>query len=330
MTALFVVSAREAEGKTAIAAGLARRFAGEGKKVAFLKPAVGAKNGADPDVLFMKKMLALTEPVEALSPQAKGVAGAYSQVSSGKDIVIVEGRCGLTQKDDLSKTAYEIVSALKAKVVVVEGYSVSGFSTAVADSYKGFGKNLLGVILNRVPVSQLKCVTDEVVPHFKEARINVLGMLPEDRALMTFTVGELAESIQGEILNSPEKSCELVENFMTGALSVDSGLEYFARKANKAVLVRADRPDMQLAALETPTKCLVISGDKVPIYSVRYRAENRGVPIVHTKKDLKSVIADLEAALSQARFTEERKLGKLSEILGQRLDFGALAKGLVG
>ena len=79
-----------------------------------------------------------------------------------------------------------------------------------------------------------------------------------------FSVGELAKHLGGEIVNCPERSEELVENLMLGALSVDSGLDYFRRKTNKAVIARGDRPDLQMAALETSTKCLILSLTSIP------------------------------------------------------------------
>ena len=79
---------------------------------------------------------------------------------------------------------------------------------------------------------------------------------------ITITVGELAEVIGGKIINHQEKSGEPVENYMLGAMVVDSGLDYFNRKKNKAAIIRQERLDMQLAALETSTICLVLSGGR--------------------------------------------------------------------
>ena len=87
-----------------------------------------------------------------------------------------------------------------------------------------------------------------------------VGRTPESRAALAITVGELAEAIGGKIISHPEKSSELVENYMLGAMVVDSGLDYFNRKKNKAAIIRQERLDMQLAALETSTTCLVLSG----------------------------------------------------------------------
>jgi BioD-like phosphotransacetylase family protein len=277
----------------------------------------------------------LPEPVDSLCPLISGegvltnkVKQTYAKVSQGKDVVIIEGMCGHSPDDNLSKTSYEIVEALKARVIIVEGYSNQSSTAKFINTYKGFGENLLGVVLNKVPSSQLKRVHDEIPPQFDAAAINILGILPEDRALFTLTIGELADYIQGEILNNAEKSAELVENFMVGAMYVDSGLEYFGRKRGKAVVVRDDRPDMQLAALETPTKCLVISGNTAPVYSVRYRAEDKGVPIILTKSDTSTILKSIEDALDKTRFNQEKKLLKLAEITEQHLSFQAISKGL--
>ncbi len=337
MVALYVASSEEAAGKTTICAGVGKHLLDEGKKVGFLKPILADKKskGSDSDAVFMKQVLALPEPVDSLCPLISGegvltnkVKQTYAKVSQGKDVVIIEGMCGHSPDDNLSKASYEIVEALKARVIIVEGYSNQSSTAKFINTYKGFGENLLGIVLNKVPSSQLKRVHDEIPPQFDAAAINILGILPEDRALFTLTIGELADYIQGEILNNAEKSAELVENFMVGAMYVDSGLEYFGRKRGKAVVVRDDRPDMQLAALETPTKCLVISGNTAPVYSVRYRAEDKGVPIILTKSDTSTILKSIEDALDKTRFNQEKKLLKLAEITEQHLSFQAISKGL--
>ena len=336
MVALYVVSSEEAVGKTAIGAGVGKRLLGEGKKVGFFKPIIGDKKpeGSDRDAVFMKQVLALPEPVDTLCPLISGegvltnkIKEAYAKVSQGKDVVIVEGRCGQNPDDDLSKVSYEITEALKAKVIAVEGYSDKA-AVKFIDSYGGFGGNLLGIILNKVPKSQLKRVCDEITSKFSEAELRILGVLPEDRTLFTLTISELADSIQGEILNNAEKSAELVENILVGAMSVDSGLDYFGRKSNKAAVVRDDRPDMQMAALETSTRCLVISGNTAPIDYVRYKAEDKGVPIILAKDDTSAIVKSIEDGLDKTRFNQEKKVLKMAEIVEQYLDFQAIFSGL--
>ena len=124
-----------------------------------------------------------------------------------------------------------------------------------------------------------------------------MSVTSEGQPRRIFSVGELARHLEGEILNCPERSEELVENIMVGALSVDSGLDYFGRKTNKAVITRGDRPDLQMAALETSTKCLVLTSDIGPMPIILHRAKEKGVPIIAVKGDTMSVLKRIEEAL---------------------------------
>jgi len=336
LVALYLVSSTEAAGKTAIAAGVGKRLLSNGKKVGFLKPMLAEKKPGDgSDAAFMKQVLALPEPLESLYPLLSGggsvadrIREAYIEVSQNKDVVVVEGGCLQSPDDNLNKASYEIAGALKAKVIIVTNYSNGLSSAGFINVCKSFGANLLGIILNKVPKSQLKRVCDEVTSKFSENELRILGVLPEDRILLTLTIGELAGHVQGEILNNSEKSVELVENLMVGAMTVDSGLDYFSRKNGKAVVVKGDRPDMQMAALETSVKCLVICGITAPIDYIRYKAEEKGVPLILTKDDTSTVMQSIEDALAKARFNQEKKLVKLAEIIEQHLDIQAIYSGL--
>jgi len=333
LVALYVASSERGAGKTAICAGVGKHLLSDGRKVGFLKPLIAddktqSTEGADTDAVFMKHILALEEPLDSLCPVisdqsnlANSIKQAYAKVSPGKDMVIVEG-------GGLDKAAYTIAEALGAGVVIMESYSNQSPKAKLIDNYKDLGEYLLGVVVNKVPGSRLAQVTEEVSARLGEAGINILGVLPEDRTLFTLTVAELAQHIQGEILSHAEKSAELVENFMLGARCVDPGTEYFSRKINKAVVVRSERPDMQLAALETQTTCLVLSGDTPPTPTVLHQAEIKNIPIISAKADTTSIITSIEDALGNAKFNQEKKLPKLTKIMKQCFNFQALYKGM--
>jgi len=324
LVALYVTSLETGAGKTAVCAGLGKHLLADGKKIGFFKPIISEKiEGVDSDTVFMKHVFGLKESVKSLCPVISDesnlisrIKEAYARLSSGKDVVIVEGRGELS-----------IIEVLDARVIIVEGYS-GELSKAKINSYKDFGKYLLGVVLNKVPRSQAERMSGDMSTQFGEAGVNMLGGLPEDRALFTLTLGELVEHIQGEILSSTEKSAELVENFMLGAMVVDPGPEYFGRKANKVVIVRSERPDMQLAALETSPRCLVLSGNTSPIPDVLNRAEDKKIPIILAKGDITALVMSIEDALGKTRFHQEKKLPKLTEIMEQHFNFQAVYKGL--
>jgi BioD-like phosphotransacetylase family protein len=329
LVALYVTSPYAGAGKTTVCAGLGRHLVRDGKKVGFFKPIVAeikSPEAVDSDAQFMKQVLALKESVENLCPVIGGrgeLAGkikrAYAKVSRGKDVVIVEGVWRQRPGGKPIEASRQVVAALDARVIIVEPYSEK-LSAAMLD-YKDFGEYMLGVVVNRVPRSRLSA-------QFGKGEVNILGVLPEDRVLLGLTVGELAEHIGGEILNNAEKSSELVEDFMLGAMTLDSGLDYFGRKAGKAVVVRGERPDMQLAALETSTRCLVVSGGVAPIHTVLRSAGGKGIPIILTQGDAISTVNSIELALGKGRFNQEKKLPRLGEIVEQQFNFQALYKGL--
>ncbi|MFC1967580.1 DRTGG domain-containing protein [Chloroflexota bacterium] len=309
MVALLVVSAEEAAGKTAVCAGIGRYWLGEGRKVGFLK-----LDGTGGDAAFMRQALGLDEPAASLvapSGDTGKVKEACNAIARDKDAVIIEGAAG--------PGAADVAETLDARVIVMAGYGAD-ISGLIA-SGKVFGDRLLGLVINRVPPSRLESVRDETSAQLSSAGVSLLGVLPEERSLYALTVGELAESVQGKILNAADKSAELVENIMLGAMVVDSGLEYFGRKVNKAAVLRSDRPDMQLAALETSTRCLVLCGSaEPPVYGVMNKAESRGIPVITTENSAEAVVSGLEKALAGARFNQEKKLPGLTEVMRQHFD----------
>ncbi len=121
--------------------------------------------------------------------------------------------------------------------------------------------------------------------------------MEEERKPAGISISELANCIQGEILNSPEKSGEIVENLMVGAMCVDPAPLYFNLKPAKAVITRGDRADIQLGALETSTKCLILTGGTKPLPDVMQRAEEEGVPILLVEKDTPATLSELERGL---------------------------------
>jgi BioD-like phosphotransacetylase family protein len=306
----------EGAGKTMVAAGLAKNLLGNGRKVGFCKPVAGeTSDGGDGDVLFMQQVLKADESQASACPAtANGLKTACDRIAQGRDVVIVEGVC-----------QPELIAALGARVIAIESYSKES-SPAGLETYRNLGECLLGVVWNKVPAGKLESVLQD--SRCGEAGIAILGALPEDRALSTLSVGELAGCLQAEILSYADKSSELVEGLMLGAMAVDPGPDYFGRKGKKAVIVKGERPDMQMAALETSLRCLVLCGGTVPSPAVRSRAEDKGVPVIMTKNDTLTAAAAVEKALADTRFNQAKKLPRLAEIMEKHFGFPEVYRGL--
>ena len=332
MVALYVTSLEKGNGKTAICAGLGKHLLDDGKKIGFFKPVIAGSEdlpgeGTDSDAIFMKQLLSLEEPAAILCPVLSdksnltdSIKEAYTKVSQGKDVVIIEGL------SEQNQAFHNMAEALDAGVIIVESYSSELLKAT--DKYKDFGKSLLGIVLNKVPKSRTEQAHSEASAQADKSGINILGVIPEDRTLFTLTIGELAERIQGEVLHGAEQSAELVENIMLGAMVVDPGPDYFGLKDNKIVVLRSERPDMQMAAMETSTRCLILTGDTPLTPVVLDRAEEKKVPIILARDDVTTVVANIEDALGKTKFKQENKLPKLTEIMEQHLDFQTVYKAL--
>jgi len=78
---------------------------------------------------------------------------------------------------------------------------------------------------------------------------------------------------------------------------------------------------MQLAALETSTSCLVLSGgDVTPAYKVRQKAESRGIPIITTDAAVSDIVTSIDKLLGKPSLNQEKKLIKLADTVKQSLD----------
>ncbi len=317
MVSLYVTSSQESAGKTTICAGIGKNFQKSGKKVGFLKLVADGK--PDSDAGFMKRIFNLQESVEDMCPALDShnllekVKQAHARIASGKDVVIIEGL-----PLDASSG---VVEALGAKVIVVDGY---GAVPATA-SYKKLGAQLAGVVLNKVPKKKVAAAQSEASAMLSQAGVNLLGVLPEDRTLVAMTIGELADLVKGKILDGANISNELIENFMLGAMTIDPGPLYYGRKSEKAVLIRSERPDMQMAALETPTRCLVLVGDAAPVHAVANRAKSKKVAVILAGGDIMGLATTIENAFAGAKFNQDKKLAKLGEIMAQGFNFKAIA-----
>lgn len=347
MIALYLTSTSEAAGKSALCAALGRNLKAEGRKVGFFKPIAvlpekASASGADKDTEFIKQILALDETVDMLCPISLStkdllatanekeaawlnkVKEAFAKVSRGKDVVLIEGVGGFKAGSGQALVANRTVEALGAKAILIVCYQGGLDASLIVTAAKSLSNRLLGVVINAVPQCRMESVKANLVSSLEKSGIKVLGALPEDRALLAVSVGELAEHLGGSILNSPESSENLVESVMVGAMSPDPAVSYLSLKENKAVVTRGDRPDIQLAALVTSTSCLVLTGDIKPLPNVLGHATEVKVPVVLVKEGTVPTMEALESVLEKAKFSHEKKVKRLEQLLEEYLNLDSI------
>ncbi|MGB9803174.1 MAG: phosphotransacetylase family protein [Desulfofundulus sp.] len=300
-----------ASGKTALALGLAQKLQKEGFRVVYFKPIGSPSRGVervDEDAVLMREVLGMDVPLELMVPRMIGpsylsgngckdalsrVRAAYEQISAGADVVIIGGAvypyayaaCGL---DDIT-----LAGQLNAHVLLVFNVENDfGFDRALFfnRSFTAAGVNLLGNIFNNIPRPLLAKIEGVYRPLLEERGYRTLGIIPRRPEIASPTVEEYYEVLGGEILTGSENLKRLVEDVVVGAMTAESALTYFRRTADKAVILGGDRADVALAALETSTSVLILTGGLYPDVKVIARAQEKGVPLILVHYDTYTTI----------------------------------------
>ena len=232
--------------------------------------------------------------------------------ASGIDVV--EGSSGDPTAD------LRLAEESDALVVLVCGYNDDARAAAAE-----YGSRLAGVVINNVPVYRRNEVETRIAPQIAAAGVKLIGWLPEDRRLLAPTVDLVAEHMGGTVAACEDNANTLIDNFLIGGLVLDWGPHYFGSQDNVGVVVRGDRPDVQLAALQTDTvRALVLTKGIPPIEYVYYEADQRGIPIVVVPDDTAAAAAKLETLLPRIGFDHEDKLSRVVELIESHLDLDAI------
>ena len=341
MGALYVTSLHDGAGKTAFCTGLAHILGQEGHRPALLKPVRIADptepGGPDADVVFFAHLQGTSPPdgwpvtVEAqearagLRPQTRErVLAAFQEVAAQANEVIVEGPSMADGQGGIRAIAPELAEALDARTILLERYSPSLKAEDILDSARSLGHRLLGVVVNAVRQYRDHTVQTSLVPFLREQGVPVLGVLPEERCLLGVTVGQLAQHLGGDFLLWEEKRDQLVDHLMIGGLVMDSGTHYFSQSDTKAVIVRGDRPDIQMAALNTHTRCLVLTGGHRPIQYVEYEAKEEEVPVVLVQSDTLATAKALEPLFDGVTIHHPAKVECFARLMSRGMDLQAV------
>jgi BioD-like phosphotransacetylase family protein len=347
-TNLYVCSPVSYCGKSAICLGMALKLRDEGFQVGYFKPIgwemLRGPNGEkiDEDAQLMNDALNLDLPMDLIAPiifdrrfleessrfgsdfYAKKVNLAYEEASKQRDVMVIEGAYAMGIGASIGLDCASIAREFKCRVVLVATAQNDNDIDQViwyANAMAAADIDVLGVILNRVPRTDLERVKRFALPVLREYGIKVLGVMPENTNLRAPTVREICESTQCEILTCEDHLDNLVEDFLVGAMNPESALSYFRRSLRKAVITGGDRTDIQLAALQTDTSTLILTGNLYPDARVLARAEEQAVPVLLVPTDTYTTVTNLATLSGRIKPTDERKIALAKELVSASLDW---------
>ena len=346
MTSVYLASTETFVGKSAVCAALLEQFRAAGYRAGYMKPvsvtAVPRETGAtDEDAQLMCRLFDLPDDPATLVPVMAtprvvdavlrgeqrdfrdAVRQAYDRVVADRDVVVLEGVNTWAEGALLHLSAHEVSEMLDAPVLLVSRYTSPLTADHIVAVHRYLHERLVGVILNQVPPGQVEFVRETFAPFLEQSGVPVLGVLPAEPQLGAITVAELSEELNATIVGQGDTN-RLVEHLMVGAMGVDTALQFFRRKPNKAVITGGDRADLQIAALETSTSCLVLTGNVRPANTVLVRAEERNVPVMMVAGDTMSVVQRAESLFGRLRFGRGDTHQRFSQLAAAGLDMPRL------
>src|SRR6266508_50264 len=282
MPALILVSPEALGGKTTVAVGLAHRIASEGRTLALNRLSDDEHSEAD---------AALFAALEVGSPEA-----------TKADVDLIEASAG--------DPAASLEQGPDARAIVVAAASTP--ARELAEYCRPLGDRLAGVIVNKTPRKRLEAVRAES----EAAGLCVIAILPEARLLAAPVLLDVVLTLAAHAEHLDNGGLQPLGCPIIATISADPGQGYFAGYGASAVIVRSDKPDLQLAALNAGANSLIVTGG-LPILSyVLERAEEDQIPLLRTGMDTISAVRSIEGTYGSLPFAGgEAKIGRISALL---------------
>ncbi|HHW20068.1 MAG TPA: DRTGG domain-containing protein [Thermodesulfovibrio thiophilus] len=342
MIPIFIISNRAFTGKNFFALGLALTLKERGFKVGYIRPLgrIPLKKGDevfDEEAVFIKELLGLEEPLNVISPfvftyetQYRLFEGSDLKVKekvlnsfskqSNKDFVIVVGSNNIFEGFTLGIDAIGLLNETNGKVIAIQHWDSDIAMDDIFGIRQLVGDRFIGAVINKIVPEQFHHVKEKVVPFIEGKGIKILGVFKKDKFLEAVTVRRLMEAVNGGLVCCEDKLDEFVENLSIGAMDPETALSYFLRTPNKAVITGIHRTDIQIVAMETSTKCLILTGGMHVNETVSGIAKAKGIPIVVTPMDTFAAVDRMEKLMGKAVIREKDKAIKAKEVVSSEFD----------
>lgn len=240
------------------------------------------------------------------------------------DLLLLEGAGDLIQGSLFNLSIPEIAKTINASVLLVTRYDSLFLIDEIIYAKSLLGENLLGILINSIPPDQFNSIQNTIKPFLDSINVDLLGMLPNDRLLQSVSVRELVDQLNAKVLCRDDRLDLMVETLTVGAMNVNAALAYFRQRQNMAVITGGDRTDIQLAALESSTSCLILTGNSLPQDLILNRAKDLEVPILLVNLDTLSTVEIVDQTFGKVRLHEEIKVKCVQELINQYFDFDKL------
>ena len=343
---LLVGSSEAYSGKSATILGIAHQLKARGLDFAYGKPlgtclSESPEDEMDEDVRFLASLLKLppnrvkptllslnAETIEKRLLQQDTTdyqnALAESYLEGDSELVLLEGPGNLEEGGLFNLSLTQLAGAIDARVILVARFHSVLLVDSLLAAKRRLGDRLVGVVINDVPRTQFETARTQLQSFLEAGGIPVLGLLPSSELLRSVSVGEIAHHLNADVLCCADRLDLMLEGIQIGAMGVNSAVQYFAQARNMAIVTGGDRSDIQLAALETPAHCLILTGHITPPPLVLSRAEEVEIPVLSVDLDTLQTVEQIDRTFGKVRLHDSIKVEYVQQMMAEHFDLDRL------
>ena len=306
MSSIIVASNKKKAGKTSVASALSGHLNLNNSKSAILNTQSGDNKSNFSEELGLE--------IINSSPLESDKISKFSEeiIKNSKDNVLITE----SSAND-SKLNVEIAKKSNSKILYI-----ASINEDLDSIIKYYGESLGGIVLNKIPRYRY----EEVVN--KYSSLPFLGYIPDNRYFVSNTVDQIAEHLDGEYVFDGDGKDSLILNVLIGGIVLDWSVHYYSSKENVIALIRGDRPDLQLGAMQSGgnVKSIVLTKGIKPIEYVVYEAKKQEIPLISVKSDTHETAQMISKLVGKSKFDHELKLKKMIELLSSNFDMDNFKK----
>ena len=306
MSSIIVASNKKKAGKTSVASALSGHLNLNNSKSAILNTQSGDNKSNFSEEFGLE--------IINSSPLESDKISKFSEeiIKNSKDNVLITE----SSAND-SKLNVEIAKKSNSKILYV-----ASINEDLDSIIKYYGESLGGIVLNKIPRYRY----EEVVN--KYSSLPFLGYIPDNRYFVSNTVDQINEHLDGEYVFDGDGKDNLILNVLIGGIVLDWSVHYYSSKENVIALIRGDRPDLQLGAMQSGgnVKSIVLTKGIKPIEYVVYEAKKQEIPLISVKSDTHETAQMISKLVGKSKFDHELKLKKMIELLSSNFDMDNFKK----
>ncbi|MGB7128014.1 MAG: AAA family ATPase [Candidatus Rhabdochlamydia sp.] len=368
MRGLFIASTGQHIGKTTACLGL---FSGLHKifsSLGYMKPIgqqhITTKQGiqVDKDVLVFKKHFALTDSLESMSPilipagftrdfldkkihiddLRKKMISSFKTIQENKQLVLVEGtgHCGVGSIIHLNNA--QVAKELNLPLILISSGGLGSsfddlmLNITLCNQYK---LSILGVILNRVLPEKQEMIQHYMRKALKRWDLPLLGCIPFDPFLSTFSMGDFELLFQTSIITGSNYRFRHFDRIRLVATSVESYREMIL--PNQLIITPSNREDIILATLNKHLELLdthkeglcagmILTGDFTPRHYLIEQLAKADIPVLYTPLHSYTAMQKISAFTAKISTEDLDKIEEAISIAESHIDFSLLQSALNG